>query len=136
MKYIKNALILCSFDSHAVQLVGITDRTAVTSLLKMNEYIDVIIPRGGKGLIEKVMSCSTIPMIKHLDGNCHVYIDKSADKINAYNVSINSKTQRYGVCNAMETLLVHKNFSKSCLKKILAKYVSLGDVSKILGAKF
>ena len=72
------------------------------------------------------MSCSTIPMIKHLDGNCHVYIDKSADKINAYNVSINSKTQRYGVCNAMETLLVHKNFSKSCLKKILSKYVSLG----------
>ena len=126
MKYIKNALILCSFDPHAVQLVGITDRTAVTSLLKMDEYIDVIIPRGGKGLIEKVMSCSTIPMIKHLDGNCHVYIDKSADKINAYNVSINSKTQRYGVCNAMETLLVHKNFSKSCLKKILSKYVSLG----------
>ena len=73
-------------------------------------------------MIEKIVSCSKIPTIKHLDGNCHVYIDKTADVKRAFNISINSKTQRYGVCNAMETLLIHKDFSKKYIGKILNKY--------------
>ena len=79
-----------------------------------------------KGLIEKIVSCSKIPTIKHLDGNCHVYIDETADANKAINISINSKTQRYGVCNAMETLLIHKNFSKKHIIKLLDEYDNKG----------
>ena len=128
------ALMICitkalkdnGIHQHMVQLVGTTDRSAVTHLLSKNEHIDVIIPRGGKGLIEKIVSCSKIPTIKHLDGNCHVYIDETADVNKAVNISINSKTQRYGVCNAMETLLIHKNFSKKHIIKILDEYSNKG----------
>ena len=119
MVSIKKALKDCKYHQHSVQLIDIIDRKAVTSLLSMDKYIDVIIPRGGKGLIEKVISCSKIPMIKHLDGNCHVFIDKKADFKKALSIVINSKTQRYGVCNAMETLLVHKDFPKKFLSIIL-----------------
>ena len=119
MVSIKKALKDCKYHQHSVQLIDIIDRKAVTSLLSMDKYIDVIIPRGGKGLIEKVISCSKIPMIKHLDGNCHVFIDKKADFRKALSIVINSKTQRYGVCNAMETLLVHKDFPKKFLNIIL-----------------
>ena len=122
MNCIKKSLKDNNIHPHAVQLIETTDRKAINHLLKMNDYIDVIIPRGGKGLIEKVMATSKIPMIKHLDGNCHVYIDNKANIDMAFEISINSKTQRYGVCNAMETLLIHKNFSKKCLKKILNTY--------------
>ena len=122
MRCIKKALEDNGIDLHAVQLIETIDRKAIDHLLSMNEYIDVIIPRGGKSLIEKVMSTSKIPMIKRLDGNCHVYIDNKANQEMAFNISINSKTQRYGVCNAMETLLIHKSFSKKCLKKILSTY--------------
>ena len=122
MNCIKKALKDNNINPYMVQLIETTDRRAIDKLLAMNSYIDVIIPRGGKGLIEKVMSSSKIPMIKHLDGNCHVYIDQKADLEMAYRISINSKTQRYGVCNAMETLLVHKKFSKKCLNKILKTY--------------
>ena len=122
MNCIKKSLKDNNIHPHAVQLIETTDRKAIDHLLKMNDYIDVIIPRGGKGLIEKVMATSKIPMIKHLDGNCHVYIDDKANLDMAFEISINSKTQRYGVCNAMETLLIHKNFSKKCLKKILNTY--------------
>tara|TARA_B100001564_G_scaffold246053_1_gene208731 strand:+ start:162 stop:1418 length:1257 start_codon:yes stop_codon:yes gene_type:complete len=122
MNCIKRALKINKLNEYMVQLIETTDRKAIDKMLKMNDYIDVIIPRGGKGLIEKVMSISKIPMIKHLDGNCHVYIDHKADLDMAYNISINSKMQRYGVCNAMETLLVHKRFSKKCLRKILNAY--------------
>ena len=122
MRCIKKALEDNGIDLHAVQLIETIDRNAIDHLLSMNEYIDVIIPRGGKSLIEKVMSTSKIPMIKHLDGNCHVYIDNKADQEMAFKISINSKMQRYGVCNAMETLLIHKSFSKKCIKKILRKY--------------
>ena len=122
MSCIKKALKDHNINPYMVQLIETTDRRAIDKLLAMNSYIDVIIPRGGKGLIEKVMSSSKIPMIKHLDGNCHVYIDQKADLEMAYRISINSKTQRYGVCNAMETLLVHKKFSKKCLNKILKTY--------------
>ena len=119
MVSIKKALKDCKYHQHSVQLIDIIDRKAVTSLLSMDKYIDVIIPRGGKGLIEKVISCSKIPMIKHLDGNCHVFNDKKADFRKALSIVINSKTQRYGVCNAMETLLVHKDFPKKFLSIIL-----------------
>ena len=126
MTCITKALKDNGIHQHMVQLVGTTNRGAVTHLLSKNEHIDVIIPRGGKGLIEKIVSCSKIPTIKHLDGNCHVYIDKTADVNKAVNISINSKTQRYGVCNAMETLLIHKNFSKKHIIKILDEYDNRG----------
>jgi len=126
MRCITKALKDNGIHQHMVQLVGTTDRSAVTHLLSKNEHIDVIIPRGGKGLIEKIVSCSKIPTIKHLDGNCHVYIDETADVNKAVNISINSKTQRYGVCNAMETLLIHKNFSKNHIIKILDEYDNRG----------
>ena len=119
MVSIKKALKDCKYHQHSVQLIDTIDRKAVTSLLSMDKYIDVIIPRGGKGLIEKVISCSKIPMIKHLDGNCHVFIDKKADFRKARSIVINSKTQRYGVCNAMETLLVHKDFPEKYLSVII-----------------
>ena len=126
IRCIAKALKDNGIHQHTVQLVETTDRSAVTHLLSKNEYIDVIIPRGGKGLIEKIVSCSKIPTIKHLDGNCHVYIDETADVNKAVNISINSKTQRYGVCNAMETLLIHKNFSKNHIIKILDEYINKG----------
>ena len=126
MTCITKALKDNGVHQHMVQLVGTTDRSAVTHLLSKNKHIDVIIPRGGKGLIEKIVSCSKIPTIKHLDGNCHVYIDETADMNKAVNISINPKTQRYGVCNAMETLLIHKNFSKKHIIKILDEYSNKG----------
>ena len=126
MTCITKALKDNGVHQHMVQLVGTTDRSAVTHLLSKNKHIDVIIPRGGKGLIEKIVTCSKIPTIKHLDGNCHVYIDETADVNKAVNISINSKTQRYGVCNAMETLLIHKNFSKKHIVKILDEYSNKG----------
>jgi glutamate-5-semialdehyde dehydrogenase len=126
MTCITKALKDNGIHQHMVQLVGTTDRSAITHLLSKNKHIDVIIPRGGKGLIEKIISCSKIPTIKHLDGNCHVYIDETADVNKAINISINSKTQRYGVCNAMETLLIHKNFSKKNIVKILDEYSNKG----------
>ena len=90
----------------AVQVVNTTDREAVAQMLKLNDCIDVIIPRGGKSLIERITHDSVIPVIKHLDGVCHVYIDDYADRQKALDIAVNAKTRRYGVCNAMETLLV------------------------------
>ena len=101
-----------------VQLVEITEREAVGNLLKMNKFVDIIIPRGGKSLIERISRESTIPVIKHLDGNCHVYIDKYANMKNAKNIAVNSKVQRLGVCNAMETLLIHKDVPKKITSEI------------------
>jgi glutamate-5-semialdehyde dehydrogenase len=116
---IKKALRESKVSADMVQIVKTIDRMAVSELLKMDSYIDVIIPRGGKGLIKKVSEESKIPVIKHLDGNCHVYIDKDADFKTAISCTINSKTQRYGVCNAAESLLIHKSFPKSYIKEIL-----------------
>ncbi|GIS46636.1 MAG: hypothetical protein Ct9H90mP18_09680 [Gammaproteobacteria bacterium] len=96
----------------------------------MSDFIDVIIPRGGKGLIKNIIQNSSIPIIKHLDGNCHVYIDKSANIGYAKEISINSKTQRYGVCNAMETLLIHKSFSKKHTKEIIEDFLLKGVTLK------
>jgi glutamate-5-semialdehyde dehydrogenase len=116
---IKKALLESKVSADMVQIVKTIDRVAVSELLKMDSFIDVIIPRGGKGLIKKVSEESKIPVIKHLDGNCHVYIDKDADFKTAVSCTINSKTQRYGVCNAAESLLIHKSFPKSYIKEIL-----------------
>jgi len=105
-----------------VQVIETTDRAAVGELLKLKDSVDVIIPRGGKGLIERVSQDSLIPVIKHLDGICHVYIDDNADEAKALAVAVNSKTQRYGTCNTMETLLVAESVAADILPKLAALY--------------
>ena len=124
-KIIKDSLIECNVPTDLVQIIKITERLAVSELLNMDEYIDVIIPRGGKGLIKKISEESKIPLIKHLDGNCHVYIDKEADFKTAMSCTLNSKTQRYGVCNAAESLIFHQSFPNSHIKKILKELNNL-----------
>ena len=104
----------------AVQVVPTTDRAAVGALLRMPQYVDVIVPRGGKGLIERVSNESQIPVIKHLDGVCHVYVDGGADADKALAVAVNAKTQRYGTCNTMETLLVHADQAEVFLPRLAA----------------
>ncbi|MFQ5345507.1 MAG: glutamate-5-semialdehyde dehydrogenase, partial [Mariprofundus sp.] len=93
----------------AVQLVDSTDRALVGALITSDAYVDVIIPRGGKSLIERISAEARVPVIKHLDGICHVYIDAAADAQMALDIAVNAKTHRYGVCNAMETLLIHQD---------------------------
>src|SRR3979490_475529 len=110
----------------AVQVVETADRAAVGQLLSMNEYVDIIVPRGGKDLIERVMRESRIPMIKHLDGVCHVYIDDSADVEKAIRIADNAKTQRYGTCNTMETLLVGEQIAGKVLPAIGGIFKSKG----------
>ena len=118
-KIIMDSLKKCNLPKDMVQLIKTTDRAAVSELLLQDQYIDVIIPRGGKSLIKKISNESKIPVIKHLDGNCHVYIDVDAEFKTAMDCTINSKTQRYGVCNAAESLIIHKKFPKSQTIKIL-----------------
>jgi len=110
----------------AVQVIGTADRAAVGLLLAMGEFVDVIVPRGGKELIERVMRESRIPMIKHLDGVCHVYIDEGADPDKAIRIADNAKTQRYGVCNAMETLLVNEKIAPKVLPALAKIYTDKG----------
>ena len=121
-EYIKQALTHAGLPETAVQVVETTDREAVNEMLHMDRYVSVIIPRGGKGLIERVTAESTIPVIKHLDGNCHVYLDKQLDKDKAIAIAVNAKTHRYGVCNAMETLLVHKEIANEILPLLNTQY--------------
>lgn len=106
----------------AVQLVNTADRAAVGQLITMDQYVDVIIPRGGKGLIKRIIDEAKIPVIKHLDGICHVYIDDQADKEKALRIAFNAKTNRYGVCNAMETLLVAAGIAGSVLPELQKMY--------------
>ncbi|MEH6626116.1 MAG: glutamate-5-semialdehyde dehydrogenase [Motiliproteus sp.] len=110
----------------AVQVVETTDRAAVGELITMPEYVDVIVPRGGKGLIERVSRDARVTVIKHLDGICHVYIDEAADQSKALNIAINAKTHRYGTCNTMETLLVHQAVAAEMLPKLAAAYAEKG----------
>lgn len=110
----------------AVQLVETTDRAAVDHLISMPDYVDVIVPRGGKGLIERISQKASVPVIKHLDGICHVYIDAEADLQKAFDIALNSKTHRYGVCNAMETLLVHQGIAAQILPKLVEAYLEKG----------
>lgn len=104
--------------SDSIQLINTTDRAAITELLTLNDYIDLIIPRGGKSLIERVMKESTIPVIKHYDGICHVYVDSEADLDMAARIAVNSKAQRTGVCNAAESLLVHRDVAAGFLPAV------------------
>ncbi len=122
-KCIRQGLEKAGLPATAVQVIETADRAAVGELLQMSDYVDVIIPRGGKGLIERISKDSRIPVIKHLDGICHVYIDDDAEQKKALDVALNSKTHRYGVCNAMETLLV----ASSVAKKMLPVLQSLFD---------
>ena len=110
----------------AVQVVNTTDRAAVGELITMNEYVDVIVPRGGKGLIKRISSEARIPVIKHLHGVCHVYIDDEADLQKAIRIADNAKTHRYGVCNAMETLLVNANVAAKVLPELCRIYLDKG----------
>ena len=110
----------------AVIVVETTDRAAVGELITMTEYVDIIVPRGGKGLIARLIAESKIPMIKHLDGICHVYIDDAADIDKAVFVADNAKTQRYGTCNTMETLLVHKAIAPTVLPRLAQIYADKG----------
>jgi glutamate-5-semialdehyde dehydrogenase len=110
----------------AVQIVATADRAAVGELITLNQYVDVIVPRGGKGLIERISTEATIPVIKHLDGICHVYIDSSADIDKAVSIAVNAKTHRYGVCNAMETLLVAEDIAAQVLPLLAGKYLEKG----------
>ncbi len=110
----------------AVQVVATPDRAAVGELLTMTEYVDIVVPRGGKSLIERIMAESRIPMIKHLDGVCHVYIDDSADLDKAVKIADNAKTQRYGTCNTMETLLVAESVAAKVLPKLAKIYIDKG----------
>ncbi|MFV8783513.1 glutamate-5-semialdehyde dehydrogenase [Microbulbifer sp. SA54] len=110
----------------AVQVVDTTDRAAVGALIAMPEYVDVIVPRGGKGLIERISREARVPVIKHLDGICHVYLDDRADPKKAFDIALNAKTHRYGVCNAMETLLVAEAVAAEFLPKLAAAYAEKG----------
>ena len=125
-KCIQQGLSEAGLPETAVQVVVTTDRAAVGELITMPEFVDVIVPRGGKGLIERISTDARVPVIKHLDGICHVYIDDSADLEKACAIAINSKTHRYGVCNAMETLLVHKNIAAEILPKLAKLYAEYG----------
>ena len=126
VKLIKAALKKENMNSHLVQLIKTTNRQALKYLLKKINHIDVVIPRGGKSLIEMIMQESKIPMIKHLDGNCHVFINLDANHKIAYDVSLNSKIQRLGVCNAIETLLIHEKYSVKKTTEILTALVDSG----------
>ncbi len=119
---IKAGLNAANLPEASVQVVSTPDRAAVGILVTMSEYVDVIIPRGGKGLIERISREARVPVIKHLDGNCHVFVERQADLVKALPICLNSKTHRYGVCNAMETLLVDAPIAAEFLPKIAALY--------------
>jgi glutamate-5-semialdehyde dehydrogenase len=123
---IKNGLAETGLPSSVIQVINEIDRAIVGELITMSDYIDVIIPRGGKSLIERLIQDSRIPMIKHLEGNCHVFIDRDADHQKAINIALNSKTHRYGVCNAMETLLIAKSIAPRILPKLAMKFSEKG----------
>ena len=114
---------------HAIQLIPFTDRESVAALAQMDRWLDLIIPRGGKGLIETVVSLARMPVIKHYDGICHLYVDPAADVQMAVNLTVDSKTQKCGVCNALETLLVHRDLAPAFLPQVApalrAKHVEL-----------
>lgn len=123
---IREGLAAAGLPEAAVQVIETPDRAAVGELLRMKDYIDVIVPRGGKGLIERVSRESLIPVIKHLDGVCHVYIDDSAETEKALSVAFNAKCQRYGTCNTMETLLVAASRAADILPPLAMRYMDEG----------
>jgi len=123
---IQTGLAAADLPVEAIQVVETTDRAAVGQLITMPEYVDVIIPRGGKSLIERISQEARVPVIKHLDGICHVYIDEFADSDKAIRVCFDAKTQRYGTCNTLETLLVHQSVAAKLLPSLFDKYREAG----------
>lgn len=123
---IQRGLNQAGLPAEAVQVIATTDREAVGQMISMPEYIDVIIPRGGKGLIERISSDARVPVIKHLDGICHIYVDAEADLEKATQVSFNAKTQRYGTCNTLETLLVSEEIAEDVLPELCKMYQEKG----------
>jgi len=123
---VQGALVDAGLPADAVQLVATTDRAAVGRLIAMPEYVDVIIPRGGKSLIERISAEARVPVIKHLDGNCHVYVDEQVDLEMAIAVTDNAKTQKYSPCNAAESLLVHRAVAAQFLPRIGAIFAAKG----------
>jgi glutamate-5-semialdehyde dehydrogenase len=123
-KIVKQGLIDAGLPEDGVQVVDTTDRAAVGALITMPQYVDVIVPRGGKGLIARLMEEATVPMIKHLDGICHVYVDAKADLKKALDIGFNAKCHRYGTCNTMETLLVERSIAPSVLPELAKLYLT------------
>lgn len=126
-KCVLEGLQKVGLPDHGVQVLQTTDRAAVGELITMTDYVDVIVPRGGKGLIERISRDAKVPVIKHLDGNCHTYIDADADPEIAIKVSVNAKTHRYGTCNTMETLLVDSAVAEQLLPKIAEAIIAADD---------
>jgi len=123
---VREALVESDLPEDGVQLIGTVDREAVGYLIAMPEFVDVIIPRGGKGLIERISAQAKVPVIKHLDGNCHTFVDASCDLDMALRICDNAKTQKYSPCNAMESLLVSQEIAAKFLPQIVAIYASKG----------
>lgn len=121
---LKKALIDCNITEYALNLIESTDRETTMQFMKMKEYVDVLIPRGGSGLIQSVVNNATIPVIETGVGNCHIYVDETADIDMALNIIENAKTQRVGVCNACESLLIHKNIAKEVLPRLHKMLIS------------
>jgi glutamate-5-semialdehyde dehydrogenase len=123
---VREGLKIAGLPETAIQVIETTDRAAVGELVTMKEFVDVIVPRGGKGLIERISNEARIPVIKHLEGVCHIYIDEGADLEKAIRVADNAKTQRYGTCNTLETLLVHENIAGEVLPPLCRIYLDKG----------
>jgi glutamate-5-semialdehyde dehydrogenase len=123
---VRRGLVDAGVPANAVQLVSTTDRAVVGELVTRPEYVDVVVPRGGKGLIERIAAEARVPVLKHLDGNCHVYLDAAADPEMALGIAFNAKCQRYGVCNAMETLLVHAQLAERVLPELAERLEAHG----------
>jgi glutamate-5-semialdehyde dehydrogenase len=123
---IQAGLKVAGLPQDAVQVIATADRAAVGELIRMKQYVDVIVPRGGKGLIARISEEATVPVLKHLDGVCHVYLDDKADVEKAIKVAYNAKTQRYGTCNTMETLLVNQDIAARVLPKLGKMYRDAG----------
>jgi len=123
---VREGLASAGLPEAGVQVIETTDRAAVGELITMKDYVDIVVPRGGKGLIERISNDARIPVLKHLDGICHVYIDDRADIDKAIRIADNAKTQRYGTCNTMETLLVHKDIAASVLPPLATIYLAKG----------
>ena len=123
---VKEGLRISGLPETVIQVINTIDRDAVGELITMKEFVDVIVPRGGKGLIKRISDEACIPVIKHLDGVCHVYIDEGADLDKSIGIADNSKTQRYGTCNTMETLLVHEKIAREVLPPLCKIYLDKG----------
>ncbi|WP_201558673.1 glutamate-5-semialdehyde dehydrogenase [Psychrobacter sp. 72-O-c] len=130
-KCIHRGLKNVGLSEHSVQVLQTTDRAAVGELITMTEYVDVIVPRGGKGLIARISADAKVPVIKHLDGNCHTFIDRDAEPKIAIEVSVNAKTHRYGTCNTMETLLVDEAVADDLLPQIAEAIVQADDAMQL-----